>query len=266
MLTSLGEGSRANPYIVVSGFEPFGGEKVNPAAETALSLDGVALTAGQRVSEREPVGEGLCVRIRSVIVPVSWNRALQTLLDALEGAAARVAPSCLAVVMLGQAGGYAGIGLERVAVNLAEGRDADGVERSAQPIVPPERGGAPAYFSTLPLRAIQSRIEEAGLPAFISNSAGTYLCNYLFYGLMHYLAATPGPGETAGAAASATAGPMAGFIHVPFLPEQAVGKKPIPPSMAGSDIRRAVRLALETVAEDALLRTHPGPGPGPERP
>lgn len=222
--------------VIVSGFEPFGGEKVNPAAETAQALDGTEILPH--------------VGVRAAILPVTWSGALGALIAAVEGRPGAIR----AVVMLGQAGGYPAVGLERVAVNVANGKDNAGEERLEQPVVPPEvvspeadgQCAPVAYFSTLPLVAIQSRLEAEGLPAFISNTAGNYLCNCVFYGFMHYLAiawSRSGPGRTAG-----TNPPPAGFIHVPYLPEQAIGKKPLPPSMSRQDIERSIRLALEVAA------------------
>ncbi len=210
--------------ILVSGFEPFGEEKVNPAAETALALDGAALLPG--------------VGVRTVIIPVTWSGALAPLAAAAAELAA--GPRTLsAVVMLGQAGGYPAVGLERVAVNASNGKDNAGEERVEQPIVSVQAGGPAAYLSTLPLPAMLARIEAAGLPAFVSNSAGTYLCNFVFYSFLHHLATAWPP---------ALPRPAAGFIHVPYLTEQAVGKKPLPPSMSRPDVELAIRLALEAVA------------------
>jgi len=204
--------------ILLTGFEPFGGEKVNPSGGLALSLDGAEIASG-----------GVKVRVRSILLPVTWEGAFDRLVEAL----GEQQPGPAAVVMLGQAAGYPGLGIERVAVNVCSGKDNDGVERAEQPAVP---DGPPAYFSTLPLQAVVRRVESVGLPSSISNSAGTYLCNYVFYRLMHHLSGEPAP-------------PRAGFIHVPYLPEQAVGKRPVPPSMAAADIERGVKAALAAVAQ-----------------
>lgn len=195
--------------FLVTGFEPFGGETVNPSGRLAGAVGG---------DEPAP-----CWRVRSLLLPVTWEGAAGPLLAAAETADA--------VLMLGQAGGYAAPGLERVAVNAANGKDNVGVELQEAPVV---AGGADAYFSTLPLAAILGAVEGLGLPAFISNSAGTYLCNHVFYRLMHSL----GGQRTI----------PAGFLHLPYLPEQAVGKRPLPPSMAWEDQLRVVRVALQVVA------------------
>jgi len=204
---------------LLTGFKPFGGEKINPSGRLALSLDGRLVKTSR----------GRPVRVRSVLLPVTWDGAFHPLAAVLKEPESRPA----AVVMLGQAGGITAVAVERVAVNACSGTDTEGAERQDVEAVP---GGPPAYFSTLPLRATVRRIESLGLPACISNSAGTYLCNYVFYRLMHHLEGRPDP-------------PPAGFIHVPFVPEQAVGKKPIPPSMAEADIERAVLAALRAALE-----------------
>ncbi|RJQ08382.1 MAG: pyroglutamyl-peptidase I [Bacillota bacterium] len=211
-------------HILVTGFEPFGGERLNPAAEIAMSHDGAAIRPRGGLPSRA------AVKVRACVLPVTWAGAVKTLI-----AEVGRTPGLGAVVMLGQAGGYPAFGLERVAINAANGRDNSGQELVEAPVL---AGGPPAYFSTLPLQAILASLESEGLPAFISNSAGTYLCNFAFYALMHHLAtAWPSP-----------APPAAGFIHVPYLPEQAIGKKPIPPSLARGEMERAVRVALEVVA------------------
>ena len=185
--------------ILVSGFEPFGGERVNPSVMICEGLD------GEEILPARPEGG-----------PEGGDRLL-------------------AVVMLGQAGGSPGLAVERLAVNVATGLDNAGEQRAENAVVP---GGPIAYPSTLPLGAIVAAVEACGLPAFISNTAGTYLCNYVFYGFLHHLATAWGDEP-----------PTAGFIHMPYLPEQAIGKKPIPPSLSEADIGRAVRAALRASAE-----------------
>lgn len=219
--------------ILLTGFQPFGGEEVNPSAEIALALDGEEIDRHAKV--------------KALVLPVDWQEAPGHLLRAIaEASGPRPDGNCCcrprrlaAVVMLGQAGGYPALGLERVAINVANGKDVAGVERVEEPIA---AGGPPAYFSTLPLQAIVRRVEGNGLPAFISGSAGTYLCNYIFYTLMHHLATGwPDPDDR----------PLAGFIHLPYLPSQAVGKKPVPPSMSRTDMELAVWTALSVTLEQA---------------
>jgi len=115
------------------------------------------------------------------------------------------------VVCVGQAGGRAEITPERVAINVDDARIADnaGVRPVDAPVV---RGGPAAYWSTLPVKAIVATLREREIPAGVSQTAGTFVCNHVFYGLMHALRRRPGV--------------RGGFIHVPFLPEQATRGEP----------------------------------------
>ena len=170
--------------IVVTGFEPFGGAASNASWEAVRLLKGV----------------------RTVLLPVSFTRAA-------EQVRALVREDIDGLICVGEAGGRSALSLERVAVNLMDARipDNDGFQPVDQPVTP---GGPAAYFSTLPLRRAQAAIREAGLPAELSCTAGTYVCNCVFYALM--------------AAAAERARPIpAGFIHVPAggiaIPELARG-------------------------------------------
>ena len=202
--------------VLLTGFEPFGGETVNPSWEIARALDGWVV-------------EGHAVR--AVQLPCAFGDALRTLDDAL--AAHRPA----LVLCLGQAGGRAEISIERAALNVDDARIPDNLGR--QPldaaVVP---GGPAAYFSTLPIKAIAHDLRDAGVAAAVSNTAGTFVCNHVFYALMHRLATAPALARSRG-----------GFVHVPFTPEQAAGKAGIP-SMALQTqidgIRRALRSAVLT--------------------
>src|ERR1700726_2373393 len=170
---------------LVTGFEPFGGDPVNPAGEALRRLP--------------PRLGALALATR--LLPTAFGRAL----DALENAVMASAPDM--VLCVGLAGGRAALSLERVAINIDDARIADNSGR--QPIdLPVVVGGPDAYFATLPIKAAVAALRDAGLPAIVSNSAGTFLCNHVFYGLMH-LAAT-GAGRFRG-----------GFLHVPYLPNQA---------------------------------------------
>ncbi len=167
--------------ILVTGFEPFAEEASNPSAAIAARLDGTTL-AGRAV-------------VRATL-PVVFGESRRILARLLR----RHDPSL--VVCLGVAAGRRAISLERVAINLDDARLPDNA--GAQPVdVPVVRGGPAAYWSTLPLRRMAAAIAGAGLPVELSNSAGTYVCNHLFYGLMHLLRKRTG-----------TCG---GFIHVPRL-------------------------------------------------
>lgn len=195
--------------VLLTGFEPFGGDDVNPALEASRKLAGWTQ------------GEALVV---TRAIPVVFGEAIATLAAAIE----EEKPD--AVISVGQAGGRAHISLERVAINVNDARMADnaGNRPEDQPIDPK---GPVAYWSTLPIKAIVRALQESGIPAAVSNSAGTYVCNHLFYGLMHYLA-------------KEGLSLPAGFIHIPLLPEQAA-KKPGQPSMSLDLVVRALQLAIE---------------------
>jgi pyroglutamyl-peptidase len=152
--------------VLVTGFEPFGGESVNPALEAVLRL---------------PSGLG-ALEIATRPLPSVFGRALAALEDALVTTRPDI------VLCVGQAGGRAELSLERVAINVDDARipDNDGQQPLGRPVV---AGGPAAYFATLPIKAAVRALREAGLPAAVSNTAGTFVCNHVFYGLMH-LAAT----------------------------------------------------------------------------
>jgi pyroglutamyl-peptidase len=198
------------PIALVTGFAPFGEEQVNPSAEIALALDG-EMIAGHRV-----VGATL---------PTEFARSL----PALEALIEKHRPAL--VLALGLAGGRAGISLERVAINLIDARIADNA--GAQPVDMAVVEKAPnAYFSTLPLKAMLQRLRAAGIEAALSHTAGTFVCNQVFFGLAHRLA-THDPRV------------RGGFVHVPYLPEQAC-RNADAPSMALATMVEATRLCLET--------------------
>ena len=199
---------RVEKRLLITGFEPFGGERVNPAWE-----------AVSRLPER--IGG---YRLDKLRVPTVFGAAGEAVLDA----AARIRPE--AVICVGQAGGRAGVTPELIAVNLRDARIPDnaGNQPKDTPVVP---GGPDGLFATLPVRAMAARIEAAGLPASVSYSAGTFVCNDLMYTVLHHFAGT---------------GVRAGFIHVPFLPEQA---REGVPSMALDDIGRALTAAIGALDE-----------------
>lgn len=196
-------------HILLTGFEPFDGDTVNPSGEVAKRLDGKII--------------GDCV-VRSAILPVQHEAARAVVAPLLE------APGLVAVVQLGLAGGRARISLERVAVNVMDYSrpDAHGQVLSDGACV---EGGPAAYFSTLPLRAILAALNAEGIPATISNTAGTYLCNDISYTTLHALARR---GLTI----------PAGFIHLPFLPSMVGEHNLDEPSMDLPVMLRAIEIAL----------------------
>ncbi|MET0208598.1 MAG: pyroglutamyl-peptidase I [Burkholderiaceae bacterium] len=196
--------------ILITGFEPFGGETVNPSWELARALSGEEI-AGTRV---------VAVRL-----PCVFGNALHQ----LDVALARVRP--VLVLAVGQAGGRCDLSLERVAINVDDARIPDNA--GARPIDEPVQPDGPAaYFSTLPIKAIVAGLRAAGYPASVSQTAGTFVCNHVFYGLQHRLK---------------DSGVRSGFMHIPYLPEQAArhaGAASLPLATLIDATRRALALAL----------------------
>lgn len=199
--------------LLLTGFEPFGGGSVNPSWEVARRLDG------------EEVGGYTVVARR---LPVIWGQALNVLWAELD----EVRPDL--IISLGQSGGRAEICPERVGINVCDAASGDnaGTVLTDEPIVP---AGPAAYFSTLPLKPMVQAMREAGVPARVSNSAGTYLCNQVLYGLLHRLA----PAQNSA---------PAGFIHVPALPEQVSTSSKGEPSMDLATQVRGIRAAIGACA------------------
>jgi pyroglutamyl-peptidase len=193
--------------ILLTGFEPFGGEVINPSWEVARSLHGHVI-AGAAVHAR--------------CLPTTFAGAPRALADAL----AVVKPKL--VIALGQASGRSEVSIERVAVNFIDARISDNAGERPQDV--PVRADAPsAYFSTLPIKAIRNGLRAAGHPAGLSLTAGAFVCNQLFFELQHRLAGR---------------GPRSGFIHLPALPEQAARAQPTVPSMGLAAQIDAIRLAI----------------------
>ncbi|MEN2425568.1 pyroglutamyl-peptidase I [Chromobacterium vaccinii] len=189
--------------VLLTGFEPFGGETINPSWEAARRLDGETI-AGARVHAR--------------LLPCAFGSALDTLYRELDALRPDIA------IAVGQAGGRPDIAVERVAINIDDARFPDNAGR--QPIDQPVVADGPAaYFATLPIKAIVAALRERGLPATVSQSAGTFVCNHVMYGLLH------------------RGGLRGGFIHLPFLPEQAV-RHPGSFSLTLDDCVEALRLAV----------------------
>ena len=199
--------------ILLTGFEPFGTYKDNPSAEVAAALDG------------RSVGDDA---VRSAVLPVHHARAAALVAELVEQAPPR------AIVHLGLAGGRARIALERVAVNVMDFEIADnaGYRAAGEPCV---ADGPAAYFSTLPLQAMLEALGAHGVPAYLSSTAGTYLCNQTFYTTRHLLA-------------SRTLDIPAGFIHLPLSPSMVVASGLEQPSMDVPLMIRAVEVALRVVS------------------
>ena len=171
--------------VLLTGFEPFDGETVNPSWEVVKQLDGTMI-AGQPVIARQ--------------LPCVFGEALSVLYAAIEDLQPRL------VIAVGQAGGRVDISVERVAINVDDARIPD--NKGQQPVdTPIVDGGPAAWFSTLPIKAIVSALRDRGIPASVSQTAGTFVCNHVMYGLLHKL--------------QEQAGVRGGFIHIPWLPAQA---------------------------------------------
>jgi len=183
-------------HLLVTGFEPFGGDTANPSQEVAKALD------GRRVGG---------IPVRGLVLPVQHDDARAVLAPAL------AEPGLRAAVMLGLAGGRARVALERVGLNVMDYRQPDnrGDVVRGEPCV---AGGPPAYWSTLPLPAILDALNAEGIPAYLSNTAGTFLCNYTLYTALHALTAA---GRRI----------PAGFIHLPYLPSMVASHGLEEPSM-----------------------------------
>ena len=196
--------------LLLTAFEPFGGETINPSLDTARQME--------RVDFPDAI-------VQIAELPVDRFRAVDMAVELIRAARPDI------VIMLGEAGGRYRISPERVAINVDDFRIPDnaGNQPTDEPII---KGGPVAYFSTLPIREITDRINAAHIPAAISNSAGAYLCNRLFYSVMHTI--------SAGGLAT-----KAGFIHLPYFHDQAINKYPDIPSLSRESIVEAVRLAIE---------------------
>jgi pyroglutamyl-peptidase len=199
-------------HILVTGFEPFGGELVNPSQELAKTVD------GRRVG---------AYTVRGLVLPVHHQHASATMARALADQDPR------AVLHLGLAGGRARIALERVAVNVMDYPIPDnaGYCAAGEPCVP---GGPPAYFATLPIRDMLRALVADGVPAYLSDTAGTYLCNQTLYGTLHAI-------ERIGHRA------RAGFMHLPFLPAMVAASGLDQPSMDLAVMLRAVEVSLAVI-------------------
>lgn len=199
--------------VLMTAFEPFGGETINPSWEAVRALEG------------KQIGDATIV-IRQL--PVVFRDVLTVLYQALD----EVKPDL--ILSVGQEGGRSDISVERIGINVDDARIPDNAGH--QPVDEPVVAGGPAaYFSRLPIKAIVAAVREAGIPASVSQTAGTFTCNRVMYGLLHWLAQQERPAR-------------GGFIHIPYLPEQAA-QHPGVPSMAVATIIRALEIAVQVTLE-----------------
>ena len=194
--------------IIVTGFDPFGGETINPSIECVKAL---------------PEIEG--VELIRLELPTVFKESAKRLNEVIND----VKPD--AVLCVGQAGGRPGITMERIAINVDDARIPDNI--SQQPIDEAiQLDGEAAYFTTLPIKRIVKAIREAGISAEVSNSAGTFVCNHIMY-------------QSLFAATKADKPFKAGFMHIPFIPEQTTDK----PSLPLEESTRALQIAIETIRD-----------------
>ncbi len=196
----------------MTGFEPFGGEDVNPSLEAMKELD------GYNYKGYEVVG---------LEVPTVYNESMDIIKDKIS----EIGPK--AVISVGQAGGRNRISVERIGINVdhTKHEDNEGNKPKNRPI---DENGHDGYFSTLPIQEITDNLKENNIPAKISNSAGTYICNHIMYGVLNHIEKN-------------NIDMKSGFIHVPYLPEQVLDKNK--PSMSMDMITEAVEIAIQTTID-----------------
>ena len=198
--------------VLITGFDPFGGEKINPAWEAVRALpdniDGIEVVKLQ--------------------IPTVFKKSAKKLFENIDS----VKPDV--VICVGQAGGRYEFSVERVAINVDDGRipDNDGYQPVDSPVF---EDGENAYFSTLPIKAIVEEVKKVGIPSAVSNTAGTYVCNHIMYSLLYYLNKN-------------NLNIKGGFIHVPFIPEQVVEKKNTP-YMELTRITKALEISIKAIRD-----------------
>jgi pyroglutamyl-peptidase len=217
--------------ILLTGFEPFGGEAINPSWIAAEAAARVLRAEGHDVAALE--------------LPCVFGKSAAALQDALQHHRPEL------VVCVGQAGGRSRISLERVAINCDDARIPDNAGNCPvdQDVVP---GGPAAYFSSLPVKAALKALRSAGIPAEVSQSAGTYVCNHVFYALMHALDGGTADGTSGRKGSSATRG---GLVHVPYETQQVPrgsGTPSLPAAVMAEALAVVVRTALSTTADIKL--------------
>ena len=199
--------------VLITGFDPFGGENINPALEAVKLLP-------ENISGAE---------IIKLEIPTVFGKSLEKIEEAI------VKHNPNIVISIGQAGGRFGVTPERVAINLDDARIKD--NEGNQPIdISIFEDGETAYFSNLPIKAMVKEMVDGGIPASVSNTAGTFVCNHVMYGVL-YLIDKKYPGI------------KGGFIHVPYIPSQVV-TKPGTPSMSLIDISKGLELSIKAAVEN----------------
>ena len=203
--------------VLLTGFGPFGNDKVNPALEVIKKLDKQELKIKKEA-----------IVISTIELPVVFGKAIEIFRKAVP----KVNPEL--ILSIGQAGGRAVIAIERVGININDASIADNEGNKPQDEYI-EPSGPAAYFTTINIRKTCEEIKKAKIPALISNSAGTYVCNNIIYGALHFLMKTKKYSTI-----------KYGFIHIPYIPSQiATKEKPIA-SMSLDNIIEAIKIAIRT--------------------
>lgn len=198
--------------VLITGFDPFGGEPINPAWEAVKAM------------KDEIAG----AQLYKLQIPTVVDKSIEKIHEKMK----ELQPDI--ILSIGQAGGRFGVTPERVAINITDARipDNEGNQPIDTPIFP---DGDTAYFSSLPVKAMVEAIKNAGYPSALSNTAGTYICNHVMYGILYYI-------QKEFPAA------RGGFIHVPYAVSQVVNK-PSTPSMSLPDITAALEAAVQAAVE-----------------
>lgn len=193
--------------VLITGFDPFGGESINPAFEAVKALPNII--EGYEIIKKE--------------IPTVFKKSYEILFETIK----EVNPEI--VICVGQAGGRFEVSPERVAINIDDARikDNDGNQPIDTPVF---ADGENAYFTNLPIKAMVENMKKGGVPAVVSNTAGTFVCNHIMYSLMYYINKN-------------NLDIRGGFIHVPYLPEQVIDKKG-QPYMSQELITRGLELSI----------------------
>ena len=197
--------------LLLTAFDPFGGERLNPALEAVKKVSG-------RIGE---------IEVTKLEVPTVFRKSI----NVVEAEMNRIQPDF--VLCVGQAGGRFDVTPERVAINIDDARipDNEGNQPLSTPIF---EDGENAYFSNLPVKAMAQAIRDISLPSSVSNTAGTFVCNHLMYGVLYHINRS-------------YPNMLGGFIHVPYIPEQVANQASSVPYMSLPDITRALEAAIGSI-------------------
>jgi len=208
--------------FLVTGFTPFNGEKINPSWQIVKALPGAV--SGYKI-----------IKLR---VPTEFGRSINVVIKAID----KLKPDI--VLCLGQAGGRAQMSVERVAINVNDARIVDnaGVQPTDEAIA---EDAPAAYFCTLPVKAMMQSMLDQNIPAEVSNTAGTFVCNHLIFGVLHHIALRQYPIR-------------AGFMHVPFVDSQVVGRDDVPSLTLPAMIEATKAAIIAAIKHRADIKTIDG--------